>query len=251
MSRRALVTGGSSGIGAAICRRLAADGWTVAVAGRSADRAGAVADAIGGVAIVGDVADPTHDPVAEAVRRLGGLDAAILNAGVIVEADLAATEADDWATLLDVNVLAVHRQARAARAPLAATGGSILITASDAGVWGETAIAAYSITKRMVLALTRCLGAEWGPDGVRVNALCPGDTSPGMLTTTSGRRPPGATDGWIAPPLGTVIEGDDVAAAAAFLVGPDARRISGVGLLVDAAMRASSSGWTIHREISR
>lgn len=251
MTRRALVTGGSSGIGAAICRRLAADGWAVAVAGRSSERVEAIAAEIGGAPIVGDVADPAHDPVAEAVAALGGIDAAVLNAGVIVDADLAATDADDWTTILDVNVLAVHRHARAARAPLAASGGSILITASDAGVWGETSIAAYSIAKRMTIALTRCLAAEWGPDGIRVNAICPGDTAPGMLTTPSGRRTPGATDGWLPPPLGAVIEGDDVAAAAAFLVGPDAGRVSGAALLVDAGMRASATGWRLHAETAR
>ena len=243
MSGRALVTGGSSGIGAAICRRLAADGWTVAVAGRSAERASAIADEIGGVAVVGDVADPEHDPVADAVAVLGGLDAAVLNAGVIADADLAATTPGDWERLLVVNVLAVHRHARAARPHLAATGGSILATASDAGVWGEAPIAAYSVTKRMVLALTRCLAAEWGPEGIRVNALCPGDTAPGMLTTTQGRREPGATDGWLPPPLGATVRADDVAGAAAFLLGPDAARITGVGLLVDAGMRASTTGW--------
>ncbi|MFM8611537.1 MAG: SDR family NAD(P)-dependent oxidoreductase [Actinomycetota bacterium] len=243
MSRRALVTGGTSGIGAAICRRLAADGWRVAVAGRSAERAGLIADEIGGIAVVGDVADPGHDPVALAAEALGGLDCAVLNAGVIADRDLPGTADDDWALLLAVNVLAVHRQARAAHPHLAASGGSILMTASDAGVWGEPAIAGYSITKRMVLQLMRCLAAEWGPDGVRLNALCPGDTEPGMVTTTAGRRDPGATDGWLAPPLGTIVQATDVAGAAAFLAGPDAARITGVGLLVDAGMRASATGW--------
>lgn len=243
MSRRALVTGGTSGIGAAICRRLAADGWRVAVAGRSAERAGLIADEIGGIAVVGDVADPGHDPVALAAEALGGLDCAVLNAGVIADRDLSGTADDDWALLLTVNVLAVHRQARAAHPHLAASGGSILMTASDAGVWGEPAIAGYSITKRMVLQLMRCLAAEWGPGGVRVNALCPGDTEPGMVTTTAGRRDPGATDGWLAPPLGAIVQAADVAGAAAFLAGPDAARITGVGLLVDAGMRASATGW--------
>ncbi|MFM7247130.1 MAG: SDR family NAD(P)-dependent oxidoreductase, partial [Actinomycetota bacterium] len=128
MSRRALVTGGTSGIGAAICRRLAADGWRVAVAGRSAERAGLIADEIGGIAVVGDVADPGHDPVALAAEALGGLDCAVLNAGVIADRDLPGTADDDWALLLAVNVLAVHRQARAAHPHLAASGGSILMT---------------------------------------------------------------------------------------------------------------------------
>ena len=251
MTRRVLVTGGSSGIGAAICRRLAADGWTIAVAGRSAERAEAIADEIAGVAVVGDVADPGFDPVADAVSGLGGLDAAILNAGVIADAGLTETDDADWRHLLDVNVLAVHRHARAAHPHLAASGGSILMTSSDAGVWGEAPIAAYSVTKRMVLALMRCLAAEWGPDGVRVNALCPGDTAPGMLTTTRGRREPGATDGWLPPPLGATVRADDVAGAAAFLVGPDAARVTGVGLLVDAGMRASTTGWQTAPEATR
>ena len=247
---RVLVTGGTSGIGAAICRRLAADGWHVAVAGRSVERASALAAEVGGVAIVGDNTDPTHDPVADAARALGGLDAAVLNAGVILDADLLSTPDADWDLLLHVNVLAVQSQALAARAHLAATGGSLLFTSSDAGLWGEAPIAAYSVTKRMVLAMARCLAAEWGPQGIRVNALCPGDTAPGMLTTTTGRRAPGTSDGWLPPPLGQSVEADDVAAAAAFLLSGEARRISGVGLLIDAGMRSSSTGFTAAQEAS-
>lgn len=249
--RRVLVTGGSSGIGAAICRRLAADGWTVAVAGRSVERTRAVAEEIGGVTVIGDVTDHSHDPAADAVRQLGGLECVILNAGVIADADLTATGDDDWQRMLDVNVLALHRHARAARSALATTHGSLLMTSSDAGVWGETSIAGYSITKRMVLALMRCLAAEWGPQGIRVNAICPGDTAPGMVTTTSGRREPGTTDGWLPPPLGATVRAQDVAGAAAFLAGDDAARITGVGLLIDAGMRASSTGWQTAPEVGR
>ncbi len=247
-SRAAVVTGGTSGIGAAIARRLAGDGWRVAVAGRSAERAEALAAEIGGVAIVGEAADPADDAVVRAAEALGRLDAAVLNAGVIADADLAGTDEADWDLLLRVNVLALHRQARQARIHLARSGGSILMTSSDAGVWGEAPIAAYSTTKRMVLALARCLAAEWGPQRIRVNALCPGDTEPGMLTTTAGRRAPGATEGWLTPPLGRIVQADDVAGAAAFLLSADAAALSGVGLLVDAGMRASTSSWRVHGE---
>lgn len=246
--RTAVVTGGTSGIGSAIARRLSGDGWRVAVAGRSAERAEELAAEIGGVAITGDAADPADDAVARAAVALGGLDAAVLNAGVIVDADLAATEAADWDLLLRVNVLALHRQARQARVHLARSRGAIVMTSSDAGVWGEAPIAAYSTTKRMVLALARCLAAEWGSQRIRVNALCPGDTEPGMLTTTTGRRAPGATDGWLTPPMGRIVQADDVAGAAAFLVSPDAAALTGVGLLVDAGMRASTSSWRVHGE---
>ncbi len=248
---RALVTGGTSGIGAAICRRLALDGWHVAVAGRSQERADAMATEIGGVAIVGDVGSSTDDTVARAAEALGGLDAVLLNAGVILDADLSHTPDADWNLLMSINVLAVHRQARAALPHLQASQGSLLITASDAGVWGEAPIAAYSIAKRMALTMMRCLAAEWGPAGVRVNAICPGDTAPGMLTTTTGRRTPGATDGWLPPPLGTILRGEDVAAAAAFLVGADAFRISGTGLLIDAGMRSSTTAWQAHPGVGR
>ena len=197
------------------------------------------------------MADAAHDPVAAAVSRLGGLECAILNAGVIADADLPHTQDNDWLQMLEVNVLAVHRHARAAQPVLAATRGSLLMTCSDAGVWGETSIAGYSITKRMVLALMRCLAAEWGPQGIRVNAICPGDTAPGMVTTTSGRREPGATDGWLPPPLGATVRAQDVAGAAAFLAGDDAARITGVGLLIDAGMRASSTGWQTAPEVGR
>jgi NAD(P)-dependent dehydrogenase (short-subunit alcohol dehydrogenase family) len=108
MTRRVLVTGGSSGIGAAICRRFAADGWTVAVAGRSPERTQMVADELGGIAVLGDAADTNHDPVAAALDDLGGLDCVILNAGVITDADLPTTTAADWQHLLEINVLATH-----------------------------------------------------------------------------------------------------------------------------------------------
>ena len=195
--------------------------------------------------------DPRVIRAAAAVSQLGGLEYVVLNAGVIADADLPHTEADDWLQMLEVNVLAVHRHACAAQPALAATGGSLLMTSSDAGVWGETSIAGYSITKRMVLALMRCLAAEWGPQGIRVNAICPGDTAPGMVTTTSGRREPGATDGWLPPPLGATVRAQDVAGAAAFLAGDDAARITGVGLLIDAGMRASSTGWQTAPEVGR
>jgi NAD(P)-dependent dehydrogenase (short-subunit alcohol dehydrogenase family) len=72
-----------------------------------------------------------------------------------------------------------------------------------------------------------------------------------MVTTTRGRREPGSTDGWLPPPLGATVHAADIAGAAAFLAGDDAARITGVGLLIDAGMRASSTGWQTAPKVAR
>ena len=91
------------------------------------------------------------------------------------------------------------RYAREVLPALRETRGSMVLVASDAGVWGETPIAAYSVSKRAVIMLTRMLAVEAGPDGVRVNAVCPGDTEPGMVTTVAGRETLPDTRGVDAP----------------------------------------------------
>ena len=118
---------------------------------------------------------------------LGGLDIAVLNAGVLAEALLSETTDEQWDTVISTNFESPFRYARAALPALRATQGSMILVASDAGVWGETPIGAYSVSKRALIMLTRMLAVESGPAGVRVNAVCPGDTEPGMVTTVAGR----------------------------------------------------------------
>jgi NAD(P)-dependent dehydrogenase (short-subunit alcohol dehydrogenase family) len=110
---------------------------------------------------------------------------------------------------------------------------------SDAGVWVETPIAAYSVSKRTVNMLVRALAVEAGPHGVRVNAVCPGDTAPGMATFVAGRDESGDPSGWTLPPLARVGTGADVAGAVAFFASPDAAFCNGSILLVDGGMRAA------------
>jgi len=129
--------------------------------------------------------------------------------------------------------------------------GSIVLVASDAGVWGETPIAAYSVSKRMVIMLTRMLAVEAGPDGVRVNAVCPGDTEPGMVTMVAGRETLPDTSGWTRPPLGRLVHARDVAAAVSFLASDEARTITGADLLVDGGMRAALRANTVDAEHAR
>src|SRR5438128_1763153 len=89
------------------------------------------------------------------------------------------------------------------------------VTGGTSGIGAP--IGAYSVSKRALIMLTRMLAVEAGPSGVRVNAVCPGDTEPGMVTTVAGRDTLPDTSGWTRPPLGRLVHARDVAAAVSFL----------------------------------
>jgi NAD(P)-dependent dehydrogenase (short-subunit alcohol dehydrogenase family) len=122
--------------------------------------------------------------------------------------------------------------------------------ASDAGVWGEQATGLYSVTKAAVIMLGKMLALDGGPDGVRSNVLCPGDTEPGMRHMAPPGRPgqdqqdqgqrDGTEDasGWPVPPIGRIGQAGDVAAAAVFYASDQAEFITGTTLLVDGGMTA-------------
>jgi NAD(P)-dependent dehydrogenase (short-subunit alcohol dehydrogenase family) len=241
-NRRALVTGGTSGIGAATVTRLVAEGARVVFTGRDERRGADVAGRTGASFIRADVRDPTaiDASVDAAVALLGGLDIAVLNAGVLHDAPLSTTTDEAWDTVLDTNLVAPYRYACATLPHLVrGTSGAMTLTASDAGIWGETTIAAYSVSKRAVMMLTRMLAVEAGPQGVRVNCVCPGDTEPGMVTQVDGRDVLPDTSAWIRPPLGRLVHADHVAALVAFLASPEASTVNGADVLIDAGMRAA------------
>jgi len=247
---RALVTGGTSGIGEAIVTLLVAEGARVVFTGRDRTRGERVASSTGGVFLPADArdAEAVAASVAEAVNRLGGLDLAVLNAGVLCAATLSETTDEQWDTVMSTNLVAPFRYARETLPALRAAGGSMVLIASDAGVWGETPIGAYSVSKRALIMLTRMLAVEAGPSGVRVNAVCPGDTEPGMVTTVGGRETLPDTSGWTRPPLGRLVHARDVAATVSFLASPEARSITGADLLVDGGMRAALRANTVAGE---
>ena len=189
-----------------------------------------------------DVCDPEAiaRSVVEAIEVLGGLDALVLNAGVLHEAPLSETSDEAWDAVMDTNLVAPYRYSVACLPHLRASGGgSIVAISSDAGVWPEVPIGAYSVSKRCLNMLVQMLGMEAGKDGIRVNAVCPGDTAPGMVTTVAGREEFGDTAGWLLPPVGRIGTGADVAGAVAFFVSPDSTFCNGAILLVDGGMRAA------------
>ena len=142
--------------------------------------------------------------------------------------------------MLRVNVLAPQVLVRTLR-PRLASPASVILISSDAGVEGEQAIGAYSVTKAALNMMGKMLALDLAPTGVRVNVVCPGDTLPGMrylVRPGQTERPPSDYETWTAPPRGRIGVGDDTANLIAFLVSPQADFIVGSVVLVDGGSRA-------------
>jgi NAD(P)-dependent dehydrogenase (short-subunit alcohol dehydrogenase family) len=240
--KAALVTGGTSGLGAEMVRRFAAEGAAVAFTGRDAGRGAAVADEAGATFVAADVRSDADAgrAVTAAVEALGGLDVLVCNAGTGLLSPLVDTPPDELNRILDVNVTGCLRYARACLPHLERRRGSMIHIASDAGVIGEDAIGAYSVSKAAVIMLGKMLAVDCGRRGVRSNVLCPGDIAPGMREMTA----PGETErtddpaSWPLPPVGRIGRAADVAAAAVFLASDDSAFVNGAVILVDGGMRA-------------
>jgi NAD(P)-dependent dehydrogenase (short-subunit alcohol dehydrogenase family) len=242
--KRALVTGGTTGLGLAIAGRFLREGAQVVITGRDPGLGERAVQGLGPGArfIQADAADPAAaaSSVRDAVGHLGGLDVLVNNAGVGVAARLIETPLADYDHVMDVNVRGYLLYAQHAYPHLARARGCMIHIASDAGIWGEQATGLYSVTKAAVVMLGKMLALDGGPDGVRSNVLCPGDIWPGMRHM----GPPGSPDraegggDWPVPPIGRIGQAGDVAAAAVFYASAEAEFITGTTLLVDGGMTA-------------
>lgn len=240
--RVALVTGASRGLGAVVAERLAAEGASVAVGWRVQERrAAAVVDGIlraGGTAMAVrmDLGEPsTLESAVDAVSaELGGLDLLVNNAAVTRSQPFALEDADAWAEVVQLDLVGTARITRAAvRLLLQRGGGAIVNVGSVAGVRAVPSQSAYAAAKGGLLALTRALGAELAPRGIRVNAVVPGVLDVGMAA----RMPHEARDRWLAQiPAGRAGTAREVADAVLFLGSDDARYIVGQALVVDGGL---------------
>jgi NAD(P)-dependent dehydrogenase (short-subunit alcohol dehydrogenase family) len=178
-----VITGGAGGIGAAMARRFAAAGARVVVADINGDAATAVAQEIGGVAVIGDAASEAGVGrlIAEAVDELGVIDLYCANAGVAPNGGADAGEAA-WASAWEVNVMA-HVRAAALLVPswLDRGRGRFLATVSAAGLLTMLGSAPYSVTKHAALAFAEWLSATYRHRGITVQALCPQGVRTAML----------------------------------------------------------------------
>lgn len=245
----AFVTGGGTGIGGAVAKRFAARGARVAVAGRRLEPLNAIADASGALAVQCDVSDT--DAVASAIERVverfGGLDVVVNNAGVVGRAGVEELDDEGWQAVIDINLTGPARVSRLAIPHLRARGGgSIVNVASVGALFAAKKSVAYGTTKAGLLGLTRSMAVDLGPDGIRVNTLCPGwvDTPMGdkasaaasaihAVDQAESRRMLVAHN-----PIARMADPDEIAACVEFLA-------SGASSFVTGALLVADGGQTI------
>jgi NAD(P)-dependent dehydrogenase (short-subunit alcohol dehydrogenase family) len=240
----ALITGGASGIGRATALLFAREGAAVSIvdadeaAGASA--AAEVVTASGrALFVAADVtrAEDCRRAVAATVAAFGGLDILCNNAGIIRRADVLATTEAEWDRVMAVNVKSVFLMSREAIPHLAARGGGAIVNiASGWGLKGGPAAAAYCASKGAVVNLTRAMAIDHARQGIRVNAVCPGDTDTPMLREEAaqlGRSDEEFLAAAADRPLGRYGRPEEIATAVLYLASEASSYVTGTTLVVD------------------
>lgn len=244
--KKAVITGGTRGIGYAIAERFIEEGAVVTVFGSRQETADAAVEKLlaaqPDAKVWGRTCDLTSlDAVTEAFKAaaedMGGLDTVVNNAGISQSTPLLDYTADEWQKVMDLNVTAVFNGCRAGAQIMteAGHGGTITTTSSMVSKYGQPSGCGYPTSKYAVNGLTQCLSRELAPKGIRVNAVAPGITKTDMVAALPEKM--------IAPliatiPLGRIGEPEDVANAFVYLASDMSSYVTGAVIPVDGAARS-------------
>ena len=252
MSGGVLVTGGGTGIGAAVARGLAADGYRVIVSGRREAPLREIAEELGCGWATGDTADPDQAGavVARAVEELGGLDGLVCNAGISRSGTVTEQTPEGWGAVLATNLTGAFLICRAALPHLVRSRGSIVAMSSLAALRAAPASAAYCVSKAGMVMLMQSIAVDYGPKGVRANAVCPGwvrtDMADQAMDEVAGMR---GTDREGAyrhvhrlMPTPRPAETSEVAGLVSWLLSPAAGYVNGAAIPVDGGLSVLDLG---------
>ncbi len=243
--KTAIITGGTSGIGRATALVFAHEGADIAITGRNEERGAQVVDEITaagrrGIFLRSDVrrAEDCRSAVDATVEAFGGVDVLFNNAGVYVANDILGCDEDEWDAQVDTSLKGAYLMSRAALPHMIAKGaGSIVHCSSGWGLVGGPRAVAYCAAKGGMILMTKAMALDHGPQGVRVNAVCPGDTETPMEYEDARNQGvswesyvAGATSG---QPIARMGEPDEIARAVLFLASDESSFITGAALPVD------------------
>lgn len=247
MSKTIVVTGAAGDIGRALCVRFLADRNRVVMLDRdegALERAsGELAPADALVTAVADVTDlaSVRMAIAEVEDRFGAIDVLVNNAGAVISPTLAATDEAAWLADVDLNLNGAWRCVRAVQDSMIRRREGIIVNISSANGTGIYGYPAYSAAKAGLEQFTRFLAVELGPYGIRANAIAPGSVKTRAWKARLEANPDifEQLRKWY--PLGDICVPEDIAGVAAFLIGPDARMVTGTVLAVDGGLTAGSA----------
>lgn len=240
----ALISGGGTGIGAAVARRFVADGGRVVLMGRRREKLEEVAQPLGALVVAGDAANAREVKIAveRAVARFGRLDVLFANAGGHGLGSALATDDAGWAEAVHSNLTTAFVSVRECLPSLIQNHGNVVVVSSIAGLFAGPEVVGYVTTKHALIGLTRSIARDYGPRGVRINALCPGwvrtamaDEQMEVIRDKHGLRTIDEAYALVTKhvPLRRPAEADEVANVACFLASPEASMMSGSVVVVD------------------
>ena len=240
----ALITGGTSGIGSATAERFASEGAAVAITGRNSERGEQVVQTI--VASGGDalfirsdvrLAADCRQAVDKTLERFGKIDVLFNNAGVLHPRTVPECTEEEWDETIDSSLKGAFLMSKYVIPSMIQNGGgSIIHTSSGWGILGGDRAAAYCAAKGGLIVMAKAMAIDHGPDGIRVNCVCPGDVMTPMLPDEAAKRDI-SWDDYIAGaadrPLGRVGTTEDIANAVLFLASDESSFVTGDALVVD------------------